>query len=74
MPMAEERNAFVTVCFKPEELPLLDFAAKEYGQTRSSFIYVLARNHLRQLGLLPRPTVPKSDNGKDAEAMGVHHG
>jgi len=66
--MPEERNAFVTVCFKPDEIPLLDFAAKEYGQTRSSFIYVLVRNHLRQLGLLARPTIPKSNNGQD-----VHH-
>ena len=66
--MPETRNAFVTVCFPPEEIPLLDFAAKECGQTRSSFIYILVRNQLRQLGLLPMPTIPKAPNGKDAHA------
>jgi hypothetical protein len=65
--MPETRNAFVTVCFPPEEVPILDFAAKECGQTRSSFIYVLTRNRLRQLGLLEMPTIPKR-NGEDARA------
>jgi hypothetical protein len=69
--MPETRNAFVTVCFPPEEIPLLDFAAKECGQTRSSFIYVLVRNQLRAMRLLPQPTVPKPPpNGKDARAEG----
>jgi hypothetical protein len=70
-PMPETRNAFVTVCFPPEEVPLLDFAAKEFGQTRSSFIYVLVRNQLRAMKLLQQPAIPKPlPNGKDARAQG----
>lgn len=65
--MAETRNAFVTVCFPPEELPLLEFAAKECGQTKSSFIYVLVRNQLRAAGLLEAPIAPKI-NGKSVHA------
>jgi hypothetical protein len=64
--MAETRNAFVTVCFPPEEIPILEFAAKECGQTKSSFIYVLVRNQLRAMQLLALPTVPRFENGKDA--------
>ena len=65
--MPETRNAFVTVCFPPEEIPLLEFAAKECGQTKSSFIYILVRNQLRAMSLLPPPTIPKAlQNGKDA--------
>jgi hypothetical protein len=66
--MAETRNAFVTVCFPPEEVPVLEFAAKECGQTKSSFIYVLVRNQLRAMGLLSRPAIPKPSNGKDVHA------
>jgi hypothetical protein len=67
--MAETRNAFVTVCFPPEEVPVLEFAAKECGQTKSSFIYVLVRNQLRAMGLLSRPAIPnKPPNGKDVHA------
>jgi len=62
--MPETRNAFVTVCFPPEEIPMLDFAAKECGQTRSSFVYVLVRDRLRAMRLLPMPTVPKPSNGQ----------
>jgi hypothetical protein len=65
--MPESRNAFVTVCFPPEEIPVLEFAAKECGQTKSSFIYVLVRNQLRAMGLLQAPAIPKI-NGKDAHA------
>jgi len=63
--MPETRNAFVTVCFPPEEIPLLDFAAKECGMTRS-FMYILARDRLRAMRLLPMPTVPKPSNGQEA--------
>jgi hypothetical protein len=62
--MAETRNAFVTVCFPPEEIPVLEFAAKELGQTRSSFIYIAVRNQLRAMRLLPGPQYPKQQNGK----------
>jgi hypothetical protein len=65
--MSETRNAFVTVCFPPEEIPVLEYAAKEYGQTKSSFIYVLVRNQLRAMGLLQAPAIPKI-NGQDAHA------
>jgi hypothetical protein len=65
--MAETRNAFVTICMPPEEVPLLEFAAKECGQTKSSFVYVLVRNQLRAMNLLAMPTIPKP-NGKDANA------
>jgi hypothetical protein len=65
--MTETRNAFVTVCFPPEEIPLLEFAARECGQTRSSFIYVSARDRLRAMNLLAMPEIPKP-NGKDADA------
>jgi hypothetical protein len=65
--MAENRNAFVTVCFPPEEVLALEFAAKEMGQTKSSFCYVLVRNQLRAIGLLAQPTVPQI-NGKDVHA------
>jgi hypothetical protein len=66
--MSENRNAFVTVCFPPEEIPLLEFAAKECGQTKSSFIYVLVRNRLRQMQLLAPPELPRFENGKDVHA------
>jgi len=63
--MAESRNAFVTFCIPPEELALLEFAAEECGQTKSSFCYVLVRNRLRELGLLKMPTLPKRSNGQE---------
>jgi hypothetical protein len=66
--MAETRNAFVTVCFPPEEVPILEFAAKECGQTKSSFIYVLVRNQLRAMGLLETPTLPKPNGQQDVHA------
>lgn len=66
--MPETRNAFVTVCFPPEEVPMLEFAAKEYGQTKSSFIYVLVRNQLRAMKLLPSPTLPPRPNGRPPAA------
>jgi hypothetical protein len=62
--MAETRNAFVTVCFPPEEIAVLEFAAKETGRTKSSFVYVLVRDQLRAMNLLPMPTMPQV-NGKD---------
>jgi hypothetical protein len=65
--MPETRNAFVTVCFPPEEVPMLEFAAKELGQTKSTFLYILARNQMRAMGLLAPPTVPQI-NGKDTHA------
>jgi hypothetical protein len=65
--MAENRNAFVTICLRPEEVPILEFAAKEMGQTKSSFCYVLVRNQLRAMGLLAPPAVPQI-NGKDVHA------
>ena len=71
--MAETRNAFVTVCFPPEEIPLLEFAAKECGQTKSSFIYVLVRDRLRAMRLLPGPQLPpalsrRAENGKGTQS------
>jgi hypothetical protein len=72
--MAENRNAFVTVCFPPEEVPILEFAAKECGQTKSSFVYVLVRNQLRAMGLLARPSIPQFNNGKDAYVEGDRNG
>jgi hypothetical protein len=66
--MPETRNAFVTVCFPPEEIPVLEFAAKELGQTKSTFLYILARNQMRAMGLLAPPAVPQLNNGKDVHA------
>jgi hypothetical protein len=43
--MAETRNAFVTVCFPPEEVPVLEFAAKEAGKPNPvSFTFWCAIN------------------------------
>lgn len=69
--MPETYDAFVQVCFPRDEVPILDFAAQERGQTRSKFLYTLARNELRRLGLLPMPAIPKLPNGKE---LGEHHG
>jgi hypothetical protein len=65
--MTETRNAFLTICMPPEEVPLLEFAARECGQTKSSFAYVLIRDRLRAMNLLAMPTIPKP-NGKEADA------
>jgi hypothetical protein len=66
--MAEKFDAFVTACFPQGEIPLLEFAAKECGQTKSSFLYVAARDRMRAMGLLPMPTIPKP-NGQGAHAQ-----
>jgi hypothetical protein len=67
--MAENRNAFVTMCMSPDEVALLEYAAKELGQTKSTFCYVLVRDRLRQLGLLQAPKPPAMLNGKGAEGV-----
>src|SRR5262249_8661678 len=43
---------------EPELVPLIDFAARELGQTRSSFFYIAGRDKLRALGVLPAPAIP----------------
>jgi len=69
--MPETRNRIVSVCLPPEEVELFDFAAKECGQTRSSFFYILGRDRLRQMRLLPMPTIPKTNNGQAAHHEGA---
>jgi hypothetical protein len=64
--MAESKTHFVTFCIPPDELELLDFAAQECGQTKSSFCYVLVRDRLRALGLLERPPLPARLAKKDS--------
>jgi hypothetical protein len=67
--MPEVRNCFLTFCLSQPEAELLEFAAKECGQSKSSFVYVLVRDRLRQLGLLKMPTVPThAANGDQAHA------
>jgi|SRR6516165_3004427 hypothetical protein len=55
-----DKMSTVTFCIPPEEVPILEFAAKECGQTKSMFCYVLVRNRLRELGLLAMPQLPES--------------
>ncbi len=58
-----EELSTVTFCIPPDELAVLRFAAKEYGQTLSSFCYVRIRNELRALKLLPMPSIPRVNGG-----------
>jgi hypothetical protein len=67
--MPENRNAFITFCLSKEEAELLEFVAKEGGQTKSSFVYVLVRDRLRALGLLPQPVLPSRVNGQPKEVQ-----
>ena len=58
------------MCMSPDEVALLEYAAKELGQTKSTFCYVLVRDRLRHLGLLERPKPPMT-NGARAPNEGV---
>src|SRR5262245_28286228 len=66
--MAETKTALGTGCGQRELVPLIDFAARELGQTRSSFFYIAGRDKLRALGVLPAPAIPAApmSNGKAA--------
>jgi hypothetical protein len=67
--MAESKNVFCTFCLGADELQLLEFAARESGMTKSSFCYVLLRDKLRALGLLPPPTLPPALAARAAASM-----
>jgi hypothetical protein len=61
-----ERLSTVTFCIPADELRILKFAAQECGQTLSKFCYVRIRNELRNMRLLPMPTIPQV-NGAGAQ-------